>query len=193
MTRENIKKAVSDVAETAKTTGAKALNTARKEVEEAAGQAGSALKDAAEARAEAGKDAISDHGHALADRLRDQAGDPDQSFRGRLLTVVADGVSEISDDLRGRNLQSILERTEQFARQHPGAFVAGAALAGFSIARFAMASTSDHSSVAQAADLPETGNATVPVGRSEYAPARTVAPTPPAGRTSSAPSKEPQS
>lgn len=173
MTRDDIKKSVRDTAEAAKTAGATTLSAARQEVEDAASHAGSALKGAAEGRAEEGRDAVSEHGDALADRLRSRAGDPDHSFRGRLLTVMADGVAEISDDLRGRSLQSILDRTEHFARRHPGAFVAGAALAGFSLARLAMASARGGED--PAARDPDGPQADVPpaparAGRSEVAP-----------------------
>ncbi|MCU9850233.1 hypothetical protein OEZ60_19775 [Defluviimonas sp. WL0024] len=140
MTGEKLKKSVSEMAEAVKERGAETLSVARKEAGDVAERAGGALKDAATNRAETGKDMLSDQGKALADRLRTQAEEDRGTFRARLLNVVADGVSEASEDLRGRSLNSILEKTEDFARQHPGAFVAGAAVAGFALARFARAS-----------------------------------------------------
>ena len=53
--------------------------------------------------------------------------------------MAADGVTELSDALRDRSAGSLLQEANTLARQNPGVFVAGAALAGFAAARFVVA------------------------------------------------------
>lgn len=53
----------------------------------------------------------------------------------RLLESVASGIENISGQLRGGGLGQALAEAESFARRNPLLFIAGAALAGFAIAR----------------------------------------------------------
>ncbi len=138
MTRETVKKTVEEAARVASDSAAEALDFAKKEAAVAAGRASETLRSQAEAGAEAGKDMVSDQGLKLAERLR--AGADADDLQSRILNVVAGSVAEMSEDLRGRSLPSLVDETERFARSHPSAFVAGAALAGFALARFARAS-----------------------------------------------------
>ncbi|MCV2868862.1 hypothetical protein OEW28_09500 [Defluviimonas sp. WL0002] len=139
MTTREIRQTSAEMAEAAREKGAEAMKAARKQTEEIAQDAGQALKRVSKDRAESGKDALADQGEALASKLRHEAAG-DGTLRSRLLGVVADGVGEASEDLRDQSLSSLLSRAESFARQHPGVFVAGAAVAGFALARFAQAS-----------------------------------------------------
>ncbi|WP_347311431.1 hypothetical protein [Defluviimonas sp. SAOS-178_SWC] len=143
MPHETVKKSVEDVAETVSGSVAAALDYTKQEAAAAAERATAALRSEAQARAEAGKEMVSDQGRKLADRLR--ADDGADDLQSRILNVVAGGVSELSDDLRRRSLASLVDEAERFARSHPGAFVAGAAVAGFVLSRFARASQTEAS------------------------------------------------
>ena len=98
------------------------------------------LKSEMSATAEAGRDMISEEGRKLAGRLHERAARDDVPMRGRLTNVIADGVDGIADDLRNQSLSSLIGQTEDFARRHPGAFIAVAALSGFALGRFLRAS-----------------------------------------------------
>ncbi len=145
MTQETVKKTVEEAARVASDTAAEALGSAKKEAAAVAGRASAA-----------GKDMVSDQGLKLAEKLR--AGTGTDDLQSRILGVVAGSVAELSEDLRGRSLSSLVDDTERFARRHPGAFVAGAALAGFALARFARASGGSASGPASRAS----GSASVP-------------------------------
>lgn len=84
---------------------------------------------------------IAEHGLRFAQNLRDAAGSQKaDSFQGRLLEIVASGVSDLSENLRDRNLSSLLSQAEGIARRNPTIFVAGAAAAGFAVTRYLMSS-----------------------------------------------------
>jgi hypothetical protein len=105
---------------------------------EQAGTFGSA-RSKADKLAEAGKDQLADEGRRLADGLRESA-DRGDGVQARLLDVMADTLTELSDDLRGRDLRSMLTQLDDMAHRHPGAVVAGAAFLGFAAIRVARAS-----------------------------------------------------
>ncbi|WP_284164733.1 hypothetical protein [Frigidibacter sp. SD6-1] len=119
------------------------MHAVREQAAKTAAGAGEAAKDAAMARASTAKQALSDKGEETAERLHDSAERQGGNISARMLDILADGVSEASSDLRGMSLNALLSKTEAFARQNPGAFVAGAAIAGFAMARFARASQPD--------------------------------------------------
>lgn len=127
MTQQTISKTVKETAQVAK-----------EDLSEIAGKAGSVLRSEAEARAETGKEMVSDQGLRLAESLRAAPGADD--LQSRVQNVVASSVADLSEELRQTDLSTLLEGTERFARRHPGAFVAGAAIAGFALARFLRAS-----------------------------------------------------
>lgn len=154
MTHDTLKKTVEDAGKSARSAASDALEVAREEAADVAGRAKSALRSEAEARAEAGKDLISDQGLKLAEKLRSESANDD--LQSRILDVVAGSVAEMSEDLRGRSLSSIVDETERFARRHPGAFVAGAAIAGFALARFARASSEAPRAASVPGEWPET-------------------------------------
>jgi hypothetical protein len=55
----------------------------------------------------------------------------------------ADRVYGVIDDIQTRGLTAVLDDVQSFARRRPGAFLVGAALAGFGIGRAVRASSSD--------------------------------------------------
>lgn len=139
MARDTVRKTAADTARKAADVGREALREAKSELGSAATQAKDMAMAEVESRAEDGKDRLADHGQRLADRLRSGAGESEGTVQHRLLDILANGVADISEDLRHQKLSSLIEETERFARRNPGVFVAGAALAGFALARFARA------------------------------------------------------
>lgn len=94
------------------------------------------VRDTVSEKADAATDAIANEGHRLARNLRTAASDRAETVQGRVLDVVAGGVESVSDSLRERTLGGIFGDVQAYARRNPGAFVAGAAVAGFVLARF---------------------------------------------------------
>ncbi|MDG9709567.1 hypothetical protein [Streptomyces sp. DH10] len=66
---------------------------------------------------------------------------PDDSPTRSLVSQVADGGHQAADYLDDHDVQGMAEDLKGFARRRPGAFLAGAALAGFAIGRMAKASS----------------------------------------------------
>jgi hypothetical protein len=118
------------------------------------------MRDHASARAEDGRDMLADEAKKFADNLRNQSNGPsDKRLQQRLLGTLADGVSDISDDLRGKSPNELWSDVRRIAEQNPGVFAVGAGLAGFALVRFLIASETQTSSDQQshAARLYETG------------------------------------
>ena len=103
-----------------------------------------AARTQATAQAETAKDALADTGERLAQSLRSALDGGDDSVQARLMAAAADAVTDLSNQLRGRSFNDLLNDASAFARRNPGAFVAAAALAGFAIARFARASATSN-------------------------------------------------
>ncbi len=140
MSRETVRNTVEDAAQAARTLGTEALRAARIEIGSALDKAKDAAMAEAEVRAEAGRDFVADQARDLASRLRTDAASEDAAIRMRLLDMLAVGTTALADDFQRQSLSSLLAQTEDFARRNPGAFIAGAALAGFAATRLARAS-----------------------------------------------------
>lgn len=99
------------------------------------------LKGQAETRAADVRDALTETGDRLAQSLR-RAAEADRTppVPARVLSTAADSVSYATDHLRGTTLNDMTATIRSSAQRNPGLFAAGAALAGFAIARFLMAS-----------------------------------------------------
>ena len=54
----------------------------------------------------------------------------------RLVAKANDGLRSVSDSLRGKDLDQIVQDAESFARRQPALFLGAAALAGFLAVRF---------------------------------------------------------
>ena len=87
-------------------------------------------------KADAATGAIADEGHRFAQTLRTAASERAETVQGRVLGVVAGGVESVSDTIRDRSFGDIVADVQGYARRNPGAFVAGAAVLGFALARF---------------------------------------------------------
>jgi hypothetical protein len=103
--------------------------------------AASTVRDAAVEQVDNARDALGDSGDRLAETLRRAAERPAEgSVQARVLSAVAGGVSTAADTLRNRSVSEIAADVRDLARRNPAAFAAGAAVAGFVLARFLRAS-----------------------------------------------------
>lgn len=94
------------------------------------------LRDGAAERIEATRDALSDSGDRLAETLRRAAEAPDAgSLQTRVLSAAADGLETVAGDLRKASLSQMSSDVQTYAQRNPLAFAAGAAVAGFMLAR----------------------------------------------------------
>ena len=111
----------------------------------------SATKEA-QRRVEYAKDAVLERGAEVAGKLQALADeDLRDTMPGRVIGSVAETVSHAADTLRGQDLRGLWNSTTDYARRNPAMFLAGAALTGFAIARFARA-TSQRSDTAMITD-----------------------------------------
>ena len=87
-------------------------------------------------KVETAKDSIADEANRLAQTLRSSASDRGETVRARVLDAMAGGVETIADGVQGRSASTLYADVRTFAHRNPGVFVAGAAVAGFALARF---------------------------------------------------------
>ena len=101
-----------------------------------ASEAATTVRDNALERMDEARDALSDSGDRLAETLRRAAEEPEAgSVQAKMLSAVASGVSSAAETLRERSVSEIAADLRDMARRNPGVFAAGAAVAGFALAR----------------------------------------------------------
>ncbi|WP_051807166.1 hypothetical protein [Streptomyces sp. NRRL F-2664] len=134
---------------------------------------------------------LADNVRRLSDELRElgENGKPDSTMAG-VARQIADSGRQVADHVAQRGPDGLVTDLQNFARRRPGVFLAGAALAGFVIARAgkgvgaaASAQTPDDSGAERSADAPAVV-AMPPAGPTEPAPAM---PQPPAHPPNGAP------
>jgi aspartokinase len=125
--------------------------TVKTEVKAHAADTLNTVREAAGERAEVARDTLVSAGERLAETLETEAQAVD-GIPSRLLTGLADGVTTVTDGLRGRTLGDLLADAQGYARRHPGTFAVGAAVAGFALARFLRASNTRMTAEARAAE-----------------------------------------
>ncbi|MEE2951389.1 MAG: hypothetical protein VYD57_09050 [Pseudomonadota bacterium] len=76
-------------------------------------------------------------------KASDELGQRDQSMASHLVREVAGGLEQASRSIGGRDVGEITHSVARFARERPGVFMAGMALAGLALGRFVRAS-GDH-------------------------------------------------
>lgn len=108
------------------------LHEGRAAASQAADRATAAVEDQKSTFA-AQIDDISKAARTAADDLRDR----DQGFVADWVERTADGIHNASESLRNNDLKTIYGEVESFARRQPAAFIAGTALLGFAVSRFA--------------------------------------------------------
>ena len=96
-----------------------------------------ATEKAGEAKAQAA-DEISRTARGLEAAAEEMEGSPLQQD---LLREAADGLKQIAHAVEGKSLGTMAAELSEFGRQNPVAYLGGAALVGFALARFARAST----------------------------------------------------
>ena len=100
-----------------------------------------AVRDVAVEKADEARESLSDVGERLAATLqRSAAGEDADALKSRVLSSVAQGLTQASDVLRQRSVADLTSDVKMLARRHPGAFMAAAAVAGFAAARFVRSS-----------------------------------------------------
>ena len=99
-------------------------------------------KSAATEKAEETKDQaageIARTAQGLAAAAEEMEGSP---FQQDLLREAADGLKQIAHAVEGKSIGTMAAELSEFGRQNPVAYLGGAALVGFALARFARAST----------------------------------------------------
>ncbi len=145
---KTMKNKIEDTAHAARETVSNAVDMTKDAAQNAAAHvtshaaaAASTLRDAAVDQIDNARDALGDSGDRLAETLRRAAEEPAAgSMQARVLSAVAGGVSSAADTLHNRSVSDIAADVRELARRNPAAFAAGAAIAGFALARFLRAS-----------------------------------------------------
>lgn len=105
--------------------------------------AGQDVRDRASDEAEDLKDLSGRELSKTASALQTAADELEESpAQQHLLREAANGLNEISEALRGRSVEQIVKGLADAGRRNPAAFLGGAALTGFALARFALATAS---------------------------------------------------
>jgi len=121
--------------------------TARRDFEEA--------RDAASRYAENRKNDAADQMEGVASAVRrvaDELEDETSPMIGRYARELGDGLARFSETARNRSLSDMLGDVQRFGRDHPTAFIAGAAFLGFAASRFLAASSNQGQSMRESAD-----------------------------------------
>jgi hypothetical protein len=158
MNRHDLKTKLSNTAEKAKDTAASAMDVAveagqalKTGIKEQASETLNTVRHAAEDRATTLRDEVVEGGAHLANKLKEQAAVTD-GISARVLGDLANGVTTITEGLRGRTIAEVVGTAQSYARRHPGTFAVGAAVAGFALARFLRSSGTRARAEARAAE-----------------------------------------
>lgn len=140
------KTAQDKASESAQLVGDKAAEVAGTAKEQAAGVGHEAtaqardlvgeLRDQLQDQAQSQTQRLAENVRRLANELRDmsESGKPDSSASG-VVRQIADGGHHVASRLEQRGPDGLISDLQDFARRRPGVFLAGAALAGFAVAR----------------------------------------------------------
>ncbi|MEU8843156.1 hypothetical protein AB0D97_29190 [Streptomyces roseus] len=121
-----------DVAHTAQEQASEVVGEATAQAKDLVGELRSQLQDQAQTQTRR----LAENVRKVAGELREMGrnGDPDSTAAG-LVRQIADGGHQVADHLEKRGPDGLLDDLQDFARRRPGVFLAGAALAGFAVAR----------------------------------------------------------
>ncbi len=129
---DTTKEKAREAAEAIRETGESALKDARS----SAASTTTRLKDAAGEAVDNARKGAADQGDRAASALHDRADSLDEDgVQRRLLKSLAGGMESLSTRVREGSISQVISDAENFARRNPMLFIAGAALAGFAIAR----------------------------------------------------------
>lgn len=148
------------VADTARDQAGRVADEARRQTNDVMAEARETVREQARAQTDRAGSALDDLGsrvQALADGRPEEAGQlPDYAER------LASQVNELAGRVDELGLDGLLEETQRFARRRPGAFLLGAAAAGFAVSRLGRG--------AKDADTrPAATGSTVPTSRTDRA------------------------
>jgi aspartokinase len=159
MTTTDLKEKFAATADKAKETAAAAMDaageagrTVKAEVKAHAADTLNTVRTAAGERADKARDTLVNAGERLAETLQTEA-EAVEGMPSRLLNGLSNGLTTVTDGLRGRTLGDILSDAQDYARRHPGTFAVGAAVAGFALARFLRSSGARQTAEARAAEV----------------------------------------
>lgn len=113
-------------------------------LKEGARSLGEEAKERASGYVEGGKHAVTDNLEAFAQAIRkagDELRNSDQTMAAQLVGQAAGTLERLTRSIEGTSLDDMVRQVRSFARRNPIAFTAGAAVAGFALARFARASS----------------------------------------------------
>ena len=148
------KDAAADTIKAAAEMARDAATTVKDEAVSLAGEAASTARDATVQKIDNARETLADAGDRLANTLQDSVSDSD-GLGARALSGAANGISSAASSLRSHSLDDLLASTRAFAKRNPGAFAAGAAVAGFALARFLRSSSNAQAAERRALDQTE--------------------------------------
>ncbi|MFC8952902.1 hypothetical protein ACFT8P_09670 [Streptomyces sp. NPDC057101] len=121
-----------DVAGTARDQGAEVVGEATAQARDLVGE----LREQLQGQAHTQTRNLAQNVRRLADELREMSenGKPESSAAG-VVRQLADGGHQVASRLEQRGPDGLVSDLQDFARRRPGVFLAGAALAGFAVAR----------------------------------------------------------
>lgn len=129
---EVVTERASSVAGTAKQQAAGVAGEARSQARDLAGQVRGQLRDQAQSQTHS----LAANLQRVSDDLREMSSSARPgSAAAKAVRQVADGGGRVASRLESRGPEGLLSDIEGFARRRPGVFLAGAALAGFAVAR----------------------------------------------------------
>ena len=127
-----------------KRTVQRAKETAIADAREGISQGTAKVKDEAAARAGSAKQDLAQELSATAEALGFAARELEgHSLQRSLLSQASESLTSISSTIEGRSVGDIVSDLAAFGRRNPVAFLGGATLAGFALARLAQASSPD--------------------------------------------------
>ena len=125
-----------------KSTAEQVAGTVASDVREGVAEGAARVRDEAAARTEDAKQGIARQMAATAEALDAAAQDMDESSLQRgLLREASKSLAGMAEALQGRSMGELVSQVSEFGRRNPVPFLGGAALAGFALARLAVAST----------------------------------------------------
>ncbi|WP_299681479.1 hypothetical protein [uncultured Roseobacter sp.] len=122
----------------------RAAQSAKTHIKDQVGELAEGAKAEASRRADAAKETAASEVGDVASALRRAADEfRDGSPQERTFSQLADGIADVSDTIRGKDLGEMVRDVSDFARRNPAPFLAGAALMGFAAVRFTRASQAE--------------------------------------------------
>lgn len=130
--------------ERAREEAARQGSAALSSLKEGARSLGEEAQERVSGYAETGKQAVTENLETFAQAIRkasDELSERDQTMAAQLIRHGATTLERVTRSIEGSSLEDMIRQVRTFARNNPTAFIGGAMLAGFAMARFARASS----------------------------------------------------